>query len=340
MSEQPELSVDWQSQILRDAAITLYKTETIRRDVYTWPLIQDLVSREWLVQSGDGVNFTLTVKGRQQFPKLLDQNLPQWQELTLSGIEGKSDERDAFMRRLEFVRSNTRFDLPVWINRRSYNALYSGDEKTDVPEKLQSMLPNYRLCEDAVLRIRGTSDMHLMRKMRKPIRLGPMLQLLSHVSIPERDVMELTEVDGEQPYMVMTVENLAVFSDMDIPDHLMLVWAPLEYPDLAIALLKMLPLYVPHMHFGDLDGSGLALAERIADETGRPLRRFLPDFWQEYTNEFAKPCKPDVAKGGMWQQAISSNPMIRKLMLRKEWLPQSALLLDPRLKSELASLMS
>lgn len=340
MSDQPEIAVDWQSQILKDAAIALFKTERIRRDVYTWPLISELLDLEWVSQTDGAETYTLTVKGRHQYPKLLDQNLPQWQELALSGMNMQDEERDAFMRRLEFIRANTRFDLPVWINRKSYNTLYGGDEQADITEDQQALLPKYRVSEDAVLRIRGTTDMHLVRKMLKPIRLGPILQLMSHAAIPERDVMELTEVDGEQPYMVMTVENLSVFADMDIPDHLMLIWAPLNYPDLAIKVLKMIPQYVPHVHFGDLDSSGLALAEHIAEETGRPVRRFLPEFWQEYMNEYAQPCADKAVKGCSWQQAISSNALIRKLMLRKEWLPQSAVLLDPRLKSELSALMN
>ncbi|OOV87029.1 hypothetical protein [Oceanospirillum linum] len=340
MSDQPELAVDWQSQILRDAAIGLFKTERIRRDVYTGPLISELLELEWLSQVDNEDVYTLTPKGRHQYPKLLDQNLPQWQELALSGMNMQDEERDAFMRRLEFIRANTRFDLPVWINRKSFNTLYGGDEKTQVSDDLQALLPKYRISEDAMLRIRGTTDMHLMRKMLKPIRLGPILQMMSHAAIPERDVMELTEVDGEQPYMVMTVENLSVFADMDIPDHLMLIWAPLNYPDLAIKVLKMIPQYVPHIHFGDLDPSGLALAEHIAGETGRPVRRFLPEFWQEYMNEYAQPCVDGSAKGSCWQLAISSNALIRKLMLRKEWMPQSVILLDPRLRHELLSLMN
>ena len=340
MSDQPELTVDWQSQILRDAAIALFKTERIRRDVYTWPMISELLDLGWLSPAESGDTYSLTVKGRHQFPKMLDQNLPQWQELALSGMSMQDEERDAFMRRLEFIRTNTRFDLPVWLNRKSYNTLYGGDERAEISDELQGLLPKYRISEDAVLRVRGTTDMHLVRKMLKPIRLGPMLQLMSHAAIPERDVMELTEVDGEQPYMVMTVENLSVFVDMDIPEHLMLIWAPLNYPDLAIKVLKMIPQYVPHVHFGDLDSSGLALAEHIAEETGRPVRRFLPEFWQEYVNEYAQPCADNAVKGCSWQQAISSNALIRKLMLRKEWLPQSSVLLDPRLRNELSAIMN
>lgn len=340
MSDQPELAVDWQSQIVRDAAIALFKTERIRRDVYTWPLINGLLEREWLKQTSNDKEYCLTAKGRSQYPKMLDNQLPKWQELALSGMSVKGDERSAFMKRLEFVRTNTRFDLPVWINKKSFNTLYGGDEQAEISSELQSLLPKYRISEDAVLRIRGTTDMHLVRKMMKPIRLGPILQLMSHAAIPERDVMELTEVDGEQPYMVMTVENLSVFTDMDIPDHLMLIWAPLDYPDLAIHIIKMMPQYVPHIHFGDLDASGFALAEHIASETGRPVRRFLPEFWQEYINEYAQPCMDHVVKGPTWRQAISSNELIRKLMLRKEWLPQSAVLLDPRLKQELLGVMN
>ena len=341
MRDSSELSVDWQSQIIRDAAIALFKTERIRRDVYTWPLIRELQKLGWVSPGDTEHTYNLTARGRHQYPKLLAQHLPHWQDLALSGMKMQDEERRAFMKRLDFIRSNTRFDLPVWINRKSYNTLYGGDEAARISEDQQGLLPQYRISEDEVLRIRGTTDLHLVRKMLKPIRLGPLLKLMSHVSIPERDLHELTEVDGEQPYMVMTVENLSVFSDMDLPDHLMLIWAPLHYPHLAIQLLKMIPQYVPHIHFGDLDSSGFALAEHIAAEAGRPVRRFLPEFWPEYINEYAQPCADKAGKkGAVLQQAISSNPLMRKLMLRKEWLPQSVILLDPRLKNELASLMN
>lgn len=340
MSHQPELAVDWQSQIIRDAAVALFKTERIQRDVYTWPLISQLLE-EGLVRQADTERvFCLTRQGQTHFPLLLDKELPRWRELALSGMSISEQERSAFIQRLEFVRANTRFDLPLWLNRKSYNTLYGGDEQASIPEELQGLLPKFQISEDAVLRIRGNTDMHLMRKMLKPIRLGPLLEMMSHVALPERDVRELTEVDGEQPYMVMTVENLSVFADMDIPKHLMLVWAPLYYPDLAIHLLKMIPQYVPHIHFGDIDSHGLALAEHIAAETGRPVRRFLPEFWLEYIDEYAQPCFDGAVKGASWEQAISSNELIRSLMLRKQWLPQSSVLLDPRLKQEIASLMN
>lgn len=342
MSTQPEQLVNWQDPVVQEAVIALCETRGIRQNAALLPLVLFLLDKQWLTPDEQETPvFKLNSNGTRWLPALLDQVFPEWRERVEVRYELSPQERSSLISRLEFIKNNTRFDLPLWLNQVSYNSLFGELDDSATQKEVKALLPNFKVSRDQVLRIRGTTDMHLVRKMLKPIRLGPLVQLMSQAIIPERDLHELTEVDGEQPYMVMTVENLSTFMDLDIPDHLMLIWAPLDYPDLAIKLIKLIPHYVPHIHFGDLDASGIALAEQIATETGRPVRRFIPDFWREYSSHFAQPCSTAKSgKGARWQGPISSNEFLRKLMIRKEWLPQNAILLDPRLKKELHNLLS
>lgn len=341
MSQSIEMKVDWQDPKVQVAALDLFQSGRIALDAETESLI-GLLELQGCLAQGNGKSYVLTARGQTTLPKLLDAFYPDWQERAQAREVMTEAEQDDFLQRYAFIKDNTRFDLPVWINQESYNSLYGGDPDAEVNAEQKSHLPEFKLSKDIELRLRGSMDMHLNRKMNKPIRLGVLQQMFSHASIPERDAHEITDVDGEQPYMVMTVESLAVFNDLDIPDHLMLIWTPLHYPDLAIHLLKLIPHYVPHIHFGDLEPSSFALAELLAEETGRPLRRFMPEFWAEYMDWYGRDCDElsENHKGCHWYQPISSNEMIRNLMMRKIWLPQTAILLDARLRQELQMLLN
>jgi len=341
MSHQPvEMKVDWQDAQVQSAALDLYQSGQIARNAQTSSLIALLELQGCLASDGNG-SFSLTSRGQSTLPKLLDAFYPDWSGRAQAREEMTQQESDEFLLRYEFLQNNIRFDLPIWINQESYNTLFGGDPDAEINAEQKTHLPEFKVSQDVELLIRGSMDMQLNRKLNKPIRLGVLQEMLSHIAIPERDVHDITDVDGEQPYMVMTVESLAVFNDIDVPDHLMLIWTPLHYPDLAIHLLKLIPHYVPHIHFGDIEQASFKLAERLADETGRPLRRFMPNFWSEYIDWYARDCDElNGFKGSHWTQPISSHETVRTLMLRKLWLPQTVTLLDPRLRQELNSLLS
>ena len=330
----------WQNAQVQDAALNLYQSGRIRRSNDTASLIALLELQGCLAEESRDL-YALTARGQSTLPKLLDAFYPDWGARAEARQSMSTAEEDEFHHRLNFIQNNVRFDLPLWINQDNYNSLYGGSQASEINAELKTHLPDFKVSQDTELRLKGSMDMHLKRKLQKPIRLGPLQKMFSYVSVPQRDLLDINEVDGEQPYMVMTVESLAVFNDMDVPDHLMLIWTPLHYPDLAIHLLKLIPHYVPHIHFGDIEQSSFKLAELLADETGRPMRRFLPSFWADYIDWYARDCDElNGFKGGHWTQPISSHEMVRALMLRKLWLPQTATLLDPRLRQELQNLLS
>lgn len=333
------MKIDWQNPQTQDAALELYQSGRIRKHHDTQALISLLELQGCLAEESQD-SYALTSRGQSTLPKLLDAFYPDWSTRADARKNMSNAEQDAFHRRLNVIQNNIRFDLPLWINQENYNTLYGGTPDADINAELATHLPDYKISPDTELRMKGSMDMHLKRKLQKPIRLGALQQMFSYVTIPQRDLLDINEVDGEQPYLVMTIESLPMFYDLDIPDHLLLIWTPPENPELAVHLLRLIPHYVPHIHFGDLEARSFSLAEHLAEETGRPLRRFLPDFWEEYSEIFAVPCSETEEKGCHWYQPISSHALTRELMMKRSWLPQNILLLDARMKQEMQALLS
>lgn len=334
-----EMKIDWQNAQVQDAALNLYQSGRIRRSNDTASLIALLELQGCLAEESRDL-YALTARGQSTLPKLLDAFYPDWGARAEARQSMSTAEEDEFHHRLNFIQNNVRFDLPLWINQDNYNSLYGGSQASEINAELKTHLPDFKVSQDTELRLKGSMDMHLKRKLQKPIRLGPLQKMFSYVSVPQRDLLDINEVDGEQPYMVMTIESLPMFYDLDIPDHLLLLWTPPENPELAIHLLRLIPHYVPHTHFGDLEPQSFALAERIAEETGRPLRRFLPSFWSEYSEHFSVACEEKDGKGCHWYQPVSSDETVRNMMLQRSWLPQNILLLDARMKQELQALLN
>jgi hypothetical protein len=104
------------------------------------------------------------------------------------------------------------------------------------------------------------------------------------------------------------------------------VYSPGQNTQTSVVLLKALP-EVPWMHFGDMDPKGVEIATRIADESGRPLRLFIPSFAEEYL-DVAKPVK--TSWGG-----IPDNPTLISLKKMNKGIFQEVLMLDKRLFEEI-----
>lgn len=335
-----DATINWQSLPIQEAALTLYKHERVRRNSANAPLVDELLSSNWLLPDEDEQSFRLSARGRAGLVELLDLRLPEWREW-LNLLEGdRLLVSETFEQRWTFLQEQLRSDLPRVLNRHSLQQALLGNPDAALPDHLRHELPQIELSEDRCLHLRGTMDLRLARKHGPAIELKKIWRQLSEAVLPERDFRQIQELDGELPYLVMSIEDRGVFLDIDLPDNLLALWVPPHQLELAGEFLRFLPQFVPHVHFGDLDHQGLVMAERLAVYSQRPVRRFIPAFWKDYLQHFASPTQAEsTGKGAAWRGPVLSIEVLRLLMTSNRWLPQAPLLLDARLHEEMRKLM-
>lgn len=335
-----DAQINWQAMAIREAALTLYKHERINRKASNAPLIDELVTSNWLLPEEAEDGFMLSARGKAGLVELLDLRLPDWRNWQ-DVLEGdKLLLTETFDQRWSYLKDQLRADLPRVLNKGSLQLALLGKRGTDLPEHLHDELPSVELSDDRCIHLRGAMNLKFTRKHGTPIELKKIWRQLSEAVLPERDFRQIKELDGELPYLVMTIEDRGVFLDIDLPENLLAVWVAPENLELAGEFLRFLPQFVPHVHFGDLDHQGLVIAERLALYSQRPVRRFIPSFWQDYLDKFsASTNEKSNSKGAPWRGPVLSVALLRKLMTSNRWLAQAPLLFDARLHEEMRKLM-
>lgn len=151
--------------------------------------------------------------------------------------------------------------------------------------------------------------------------------------IPQRLWMRFQGFTGTLPAVVVSCENLGAYIDLPLPEDALTVFSPGTHIELAVELIKKLPA-AAWVHFGDLDPEGLAIADQIADTTGRPAHRYIPSFCMEYLAD-------DLAqkKNVTWQGTFE-HPALKLLAERGQGVFQEVFMLDPRLAEDLRSFCS
>ncbi|SFC00742.1 hypothetical protein SAMN05660443_1113 [Marinospirillum celere] len=335
-----DAQIDWQSLAIQEAVLALYKHQMIRRNQANALLVDELITSNWLLPTEQEDEFSLSARGRAGLAELLDLRLPEWREW-LELIDGDAPLiSETFEKRWQFLQKALRSDLPHTLNQRSLQLALLGQEMDEFPEHLQQQLPPLQLSKDRCLHLRGKMDFKLVKRHGVNIELKKIWRQLSEAILPERDFHQIKELDGELPYLVMTIEDRGVFLDIDLPENLLVVWVAPDNLELAGEFLRFLPQFVPHVHFGDLDHQGLVIAERLGMMSQRPVRRFIPGFWQDYLELFSQEVEEATeGKGASWRGPLLSITLLKELMSSHRWLQQAPLALDARLYDEMRKLM-
>lgn len=211
------------------------------------------------------------------------------------------------------------------INRRNWKSAAGLGPKRKSMLKTQATLTS-----DWVMRLRPNKG--LLAKWRDgSTDLWEMAKVLTECPIPQRQWLNLQELAGTLPTVVITCENLGAYIDLPLPENVMTVFSPGKQIELAIELLSKLPTS-KWVHFGDLDPEGLEIAEHIANATGRKMILYIPSFATEYV-ELGMAQKKKV----VWN-VESEHPVLKVLAARREGLYQEVFMLDTRLEKEIAEL--
>jgi len=152
--------------------------------------------------------------------------------------------------------------------------------------------------------------------------------------IPERAWLEVSGFKGKLPNAVLTCENLGAYIDIPPLKDISIIYSPGNDFAPAVEFLKMLPLSVPWVHFGDLDPRGIEIASLIAQASLRPHRVYIPSFIQEYWDLAHK------VRSKWGDIPCNGNPILNKLKANGRGMHQERVLLDARIGGDIADFLS
>lgn len=161
-----------------------------------------------------------------------------------------------------------------------------------------------------------------------PLDLHALTQMLSEFSVAERGWLAASGFGGVLPRNVLTVENLSPLVDLVLPPETMVLFCQGAAVEGTVQLLRALPRAV-WLHFGDLDAAGVQIATRIAKQTDRPPRLYVPTFADEYLNR-------KMSAKQAWSCSPFENPTLNALSEGRAWLEQEIFILDDRLAANIA----
>lgn len=331
--------INWSSQVIQEAALSLYQHSTLAANPLYQPLIDELLAAGWLTPTSDSAqSYQLNKAGKAGLKDLLELKVTHWQS-QLKSLANKPSQLETFTQRWGFLQQQLRLNLPTRLNAASLSLSLLGNQEAYLAEEFLTQLPKIETSQDLCLHFRG--DLTLNLHFRKGTGLNlEVLASLSELVISQRDLDQLSELEGELPSLILSVEDRGTFLDMDLPANQLAMWVNKENLSLAASFLRQLPQYVPHIHFGNLDHQGLVLAELLAQASQRPVKRFIPEFWNDYVDDFAQPVNPEQleGQGAAWQGPVLSAPLLNHLMTNQLWLAQAPLIFDARLYDELKKL--
>jgi len=160
------------------------------------------------------------------------------------------------------------------------------------------------------------------------VNLWEMSSLWTECIVPQRRWLSFQCFMGKLPKKVITCENLGSYIDLDVSDDTLILFAPGNNIDPAVTLLKTLPLNVMWIHFGDLDPEGIEIAKKIAFESGRAERTYIPSFALEYVERAQK-------KDVEWK--ATEHPVLDALARHRVGIFQEVFMLDSRLKEDISA---
>lgn len=334
--------LNWKDPAITESAISLQQTQEIVLEPGNEALVKALLESNWLVKSSKDKNiFQLSARGAEGILQLLELRIPNWRALLpyISGSRGQ--QRRRFLKRWEFLSDRLRSDFPYTMNKDLAKDIFAADPELLQERGFQDQLPRVSFNKDRFLHLRGNNlDLKFLYDKGDHLDITSILRQTHEMILPERDIQRIEDIDGNLPFLLLTVEDRGLFMDLETPEQVLLIWTPPDvHIDLVADFLQIFPQFVPHIHFGNLDHRGLILAERIAQESFRPVKRFIPEFWSEYLFLYARRVKEGREEGAAWKGGSLSVELIKYLMDKELWIKQNVLLLDARLYEEIKKLI-
>ena len=301
----------------------LLETGTIKKGVRTARLIDRFSTARWIVPGTRRAEWTIRETAQSVIEQRLRALLPTWKTdvefLRRQGQNPYDPSTIEALPRLQRVMAPT----PTILNHRNWNAAVGLGPK----HRPKRAAPT-QLTKDWILRFRPNTGL-CVRLQDTQIDCDD-LQISPECLIPERTWHQVVTLTGTLPQLLITCENLGAYIDFPANEWLLLLYSPGDDTAAAVHLLKQLP-HVPWIHFGDLDPEGLAIGQRLAHRSKRPLRLLIPSFAADYLPYCTTPLTP-------WPQQVPY-PFLQQLRDQKKALYQEIFMLDDRLNSDIEQLV-
>lgn len=303
----------------------LIEKQMIKAGVRNKGLIQRLETARWIAPGTRRFEWVMRPESRKSVEGRLEALLPAWREqfAFLRSI-GRDPLDPSDIEALPMLRRQIDVPAPC-INRRNWNAA------AGLGPKHKAKAPaNCILTKDWVLRFRPNRGLVGMRGGDR-IDFADMAGQWTECAIPERAWTAFEAITGMPPAIIITCENLGAYVDFPATDTTLVAYAPGADTEAAAALLRKIPS-APWIHFGDLDPQGVTIAKRLAAETQRELRIYIPSFAAEYLEDAAKPVE------AAWDDALDM-PLLTELRSRHRRIFQEVFMLDRRLAADVAAII-
>jgi Wadjet protein JetD, C-terminal len=220
-------------------------------------------------------------------------------------------------------------DLPSRINRRTAAAVVARHSKAKLGPFERIALDETELTDDGLVRMRPSAGLTVVRGFEEH-SASALAELLGDLVLTDRALRDGTQLAGQRPRAVLTVENLGAFQDAVVANDILVVHVPGWNTGTTRDLLAGLQ-DVPVLHFGDLDPNGIAILKHL--RRWRPdVRWLVPEYWVEIVDE--------RGLEGEWpeiEMPTDAPPWVRELPDRRLWLEQEAVVVDKRFRSSVDS---
>lgn len=289
----------------------------------------------WVQPAGPKDSWKAVPAQRQALEDRLTQLLPTWStdfpQLKAKGFDPRLSRDIKVLPALRAQWERTTTDTHLWRarlwNRHNWNACQTND-----PKKERPCPPDVMLTDDWVLRLRMTGEFRIGFTDGATLSIRDRTINEGECLIAERLILRCTGVLGTPPRVIVSCENLGAYMDIETEEDVLVVYSPGNDRRAVVALLRLLP-NVPWVHFGDLDCEGYQIAQRIAEETDRPLRVYIPKFAADL---IAKGLTLPRTNGNAWSLEVARcHPTLQSLASKDCVLYQEVFVGDPRLTRDL-----
>jgi len=301
----------------------LIETAVIKRSARNAQLIQRFGDARWIEPTGRKEEWRVRDVAISKIEARMDELFPFWrQEFQFLRSHGLNPFDPRSIESLGMLRKQK--VIVGMINRRNWNAATGLGPKHTSQER-----PSAILTKDWVMRFKPNNELCGIFGGNE-INLWRLSETLSECVIPERLWLKFERFVGVLPNLIVTCENLGAYVDLPMPDGVMAVYAPGADIEATAELLKHFS-ETKWIHFGDVDPDGLKIAENLAREVNRQLTVFVPSFADEYLP--GRPVKTP------WEE-VPDTKIFRELKRERTRLFQEVFMLDARLNSEIAEILS
>jgi hypothetical protein len=193
------------------------------------------------------------------------------------------------------------------------------------------------LTADDILRVRANDGLCRSSQGGDVFDLEICQRLAHETVLPERAFTVAWTLMGILPDLILTVENLDAFVDIQNPANCLLLLSPSWNDNLAKQFISRLPENIPWLHFGDIDPNGLRIGKAFTAGTRKPeiwIPRAAAVLLGTHSLAPVEPWSFDEE-----DYPILGNETLRSLVQSNGWLEQESMLLLPGFFRGIAGLL-